>query len=47
VALADPRDGLDRPHARRPGEDRNIVLNAILGLLALVVVSGRLAVSPF
>jgi len=33
--------------ARRPAEGRNIVLNAILGAIALAIVYGRLFVAPF
>jgi putative oxidoreductase len=34
-------------HARRPAEGRNIVLNVILGAIALLIVYGRLVVAPF
>jgi hypothetical protein len=33
-------------HLRRPGEGQNIVLNAILGAIAVLVAYGRLAVEP-
>ena len=33
-------------HARREGEGRNIVLNAILGLIAALVAYGRFLVAP-
>ena len=33
-------------HLRRPGEGQNIVLNAILGVLALAVAYGRFVVAP-
>lgn len=33
-------------HARRPGEAPNIVINAILGILALVVAYGRFVLEP-
>jgi putative oxidoreductase len=33
-------------HARRPGESRNIVLNVILGLIAVVIAYGRIVVAP-
>ena len=31
-------------HARRPSEGRNVILNVILGLIALLVAIGRVAV---
>ena len=34
-------------HLRRPGEGRNIAVNSVLGLLALVVAIGRFAIAPF
>jgi uncharacterized membrane protein YphA (DoxX/SURF4 family) len=34
-------------HLRRPGEGRNIAVNSVLGLLALVVAIGRFAIIPF
>lgn len=34
-------------HLRRPGEGQNIVLNAILGILAVLVAYGRFVVAPF
>lgn len=34
-------------HARRPGEGRNIVLNAILGVIAALAAYGRFVVAPF
>jgi putative oxidoreductase len=34
-------------HARRPAEARNIVLNVILGAIALFIVYGRFVVAPF
>ena len=34
-------------HARRPGEGRNIVLDAILAAVAALVAYGRFVVSPF
>lgn len=33
-------------HARRPGERRNIVLNVILGVIAVLVACGRFVVTP-
>jgi DoxX-like family len=33
-------------HLRRPGEGRNIVLNVILGAIALAIAYGRLVVAP-
>lgn len=33
-------------HLRRPGEGRNIVLNAILGTIAALVAYGRFVVAP-
>jgi hypothetical protein len=33
-------------HARRPAEGPNIVLNVILGVIALLIVYGRLIVAP-
>jgi uncharacterized membrane protein YphA (DoxX/SURF4 family) len=33
-------------HLRRPGETRNIVLNVVLGVMAILVAYGRLVVSP-
>jgi hypothetical protein len=33
-------------HARRPGEGRNIVLNVILLVMALVIAYGRIVVAP-
>jgi hypothetical protein len=34
-------------HLRRPGEGQNVVLNAILGVLAVLVAYGRFVVAPF
>lgn len=34
-------------HARRPDEGPNIVLNVILGAIALLIVYGRFVVAPF
>jgi uncharacterized membrane protein YphA (DoxX/SURF4 family) len=34
-------------HARRPGEAPNIMLNVVLGVLALAVAWGRFVVEPF
>jgi hypothetical protein len=34
-------------HLRRPAEGRNIVLNVILGAIALLIVYGRIVVAPF
>ena len=34
-------------HARRSGEGANIVFNAVLGIVALVVAVGRFVVEPF
>jgi hypothetical protein len=33
-------------HARRPGEAPNIVINAVLGVVALVVAYGRFVLQP-
>jgi uncharacterized membrane protein YphA (DoxX/SURF4 family) len=33
-------------HARRPGEAPNIVVNAVLGILALAVAYGRFVIEP-
>jgi len=33
-------------HLRRPNESRNVVLNVILGVLALVIAYGRFVVAP-
>ena len=33
-------------HLRRPGEGRNVVLNVILGVIALAIAYGRLVVAP-
>ncbi len=33
-------------HARRPDEGRNIVLNAVLGILAALIAYGRFVVAP-
>jgi uncharacterized membrane protein len=34
-------------HARRPGEVRNIGLNAILGAIATLIAYGRFVIAPF
>jgi len=34
-------------HARRPGEAPNMVINVVLGILALAVAYGRFVVEPF
>lgn len=34
-------------HLRRPGEARNVFLNVLLGVIALIVAYGRFVVSPF
>jgi uncharacterized membrane protein len=34
-------------HARRPGEGPNIVLNAVLGIVAAFIAYGRLVLEPF
>jgi hypothetical protein len=34
-------------HARRPAEARNIVLNLILGAIAVLIFCGRLVIAPF
>ena len=34
-------------HARRPGEVPNLVLNVVLGVLALIVAYGRWVLEPF
>jgi hypothetical protein len=33
-------------HLRRPNEGRNVVLNVILGAIALVIAYGRFVVAP-
>jgi uncharacterized membrane protein YphA (DoxX/SURF4 family) len=33
-------------HLRRPGEGQNVVLNVILGLIAVVIAYGRFVVAP-
>jgi uncharacterized membrane protein YphA (DoxX/SURF4 family) len=34
-------------HLRRPGESQNVVLNVILGVIAVLVAYGRFVVAPF
>jgi len=34
-------------HLRRPGERQNVVLNVILGVIAVLVAFGRFVVAPF
>jgi len=34
-------------HLRRPGEGQNVVLNVILGVIAVLVAYGRFVVAPF
>lgn len=34
-------------HLRRPGERQNVVLNVILGVIAVLVAYGRFVVAPF